>query len=412
MRAKLVAISLLSSVGFFNFHNLLSEPVQRATFLFLSFVCAVLALRNKNVSLFDYDFPRLPWFLFGSGLIISVFMTPFYHQQSLMATAIAQSTCIVAYLSFFVLLKLRPDPQKLLRLLVYVYIAAVVVFFVNVVTFPNNMFGAPIVSDLSRGFIRVRPLLLQLFVFMLFYGISRWQGNRQWKWLLFAAFTYLMIVLSLTRQTIAICALLAFFQIFHDYSWKKKLLIGVVSVLVGVSIVVNIPMYKMMMEVTEEQIDQNEDKEDVRIGAWRYYAYEANDEIATFLFGNGTPSLDKSVWGKQYGSMAEETDYHVGDVSWASCIFLYGIIATVALLCIVLMSIFKHKAPRQRYLTYFMIAEMLHGIAWGVFYYYYEVYIISIALYLIYCNCYDKEPEPVVKPSTPEKKARRRFVVD
>lgn len=412
MKSKLVILTLLSSIGFFNYHNLLSLPVQRAMFLFFAFVCAIVALRNKKVSLFDYDFPRLPWFIFGSGLIISVFMTPFYHQQSLMATAIAQSTSIVAYLSFFVLLKLRPDPEHLLKLLVYVWAAGVLVFFINVATFPNNIFGAPIADDLSRGFVRVRPLLLQLFVFMLFYAVSKWQSSHQWKWFTLAASTYLMIILSITRQTIAICTLLVFFQIFRNYSWTKKILIASVSLCVGLAIIQNIPLYQELMEVTEEQIDQNEDKEDVRIGAWRYYAYEANDDIATFLFGNGTPSLDKSVWGKHYGTFAEETDYHVGDVAWASCIFLYGIIATVALLCIVLCSIFKHKAPEQRYLTYFMIAEMLHGIAWGVFYYYYEVYIIIIALYLIYCNCYDTGKDRLVEPELPVVKKRRRFVVD
>lgn len=340
-------------------------------------------------------------------------MTPFYHEQSLTATIITQSPYIAAYLYFFVLLKLNPDPTRLLRCLFVVWAMAVFVFFANAVTFPHNIFGTPILSDLSRGFVRVRPHFLQLFVLFLFYGVSRWQLTKSRFWLVIAIVSYLMVVLSLTRQTIAFSTILVFFQLLEKYSWTKKIVLGSVLAILGALVVVNLPMYQTMKQITEEQIDYNEEKEDVRLGAWRYYSFEGNDHVETFLFGNGIPSLGKSVWGKQHEAFVDETNYNVGDVAWAACIFHYGIIATVALLVVILSSIFKHKPPSKRFLTYFMISEALHGIAWGVFFYHYDVLIIVIALYLIYGGTLHEHniAEEPVSEGLSNAKDRRCFVI-
>lgn len=47
MRANLVIITLLSSIGFFNFHNLVSQPMQRAMFLFMFLVSCFVAFLTR-----------------------------------------------------------------------------------------------------------------------------------------------------------------------------------------------------------------------------------------------------------------------------------------------------------------------------------------------------------------------------
>ncbi len=387
MNHRLVIITILASVGFFNFHNTFNSPICRLMFICMVILCLITAIKQQSVRLLDCKFPRLPWFIFMCGLIVSTFMASFFHPQSLQTSIIAQSTVIVAFSFFFVLLKLNPDPDKLIKSFFYLAGCSILVYFVNLASFPNNIFGEPIISeDTSRGMIRILIPLFQIIILLIFYSINQWQITKSKKWLLFLGIGGVMIILSLTRQIMAIMFILCFFQILHKYSLSKKIIVGVILLSSVYVIFTNLPIYKDIKELTETQIDSsvNKQEEDVRVGAWRYYSYEANDNIATFLLGNGTPSLGKSVWGKQFDIYTSKENYYIGDVSWASCIFLYGIIATIALLCIVILAIFKPKKADQQYLTYYMICVLLQGIASGVWFYFNELDITMIVLYMIY----------------------------
>lgn len=386
-RALLVLLIFLGGEGFYNYHNIFSVPVTRALFMLFMFVAVVIGSRGaESRRLRDCDFPRLPWFVLGCGLVVSVFMTPFYHHQSLMQSVTAESTVILAYAGFFILLRLNPEPRLVMRYLLYACGVGTIVYLINLYYFPNNPFGEPIVKDLSRGMPRIYAPLFQVIVLLVFYCISRWQQTRRWSWMGFAAIGYMLIVFSLTRQLIGFVTVLAFFQILSNVSWGKKIFLGLTLALVGYVIVINLPLYKAMKEVSQEQIDATAsgDKEDVRIGAWRYYAWEGHDDPETLLLGNGTPAIGKSVWGARYDSFAEETGYFLADVSWAAMIYQYGIISTVALLVIVLMAVFRRKAPDRRYLTYYLICAILQGIAAGVWVFYYQIFVNMLALYLVY----------------------------
>lgn len=386
MNHRLVIITILASVGYYNFHNAFSSPICRFMFICMVILCFITAIKQQSVRLRECNFPRLPWFVFVCGLIVSTFMASFFHPQTLQASIIAQSTAIVAFCFFFALLKLNPDPDKLIKSFFYLAGCSIFVYFANLATFPNNIFGEPIVLDTSRGMIRVAIPLFQIMLLLIFYSINQWQLTKSKKWLLILGIGGVMIILSLTRQVMAIMFTLCFFQILHKYSLWKKIVVGVILLSSGYIIFTSLPIYKDIKELSETQIDSsvNKQEEDVRVGAWRYYSYESNENIATFLFGNGTPSFGKSVWGKHFDVYTSNENCYLADVSWAGCIFLYGAIATIALLCIVILAIFKPKKADQQYLTYYMICVLLQGIASGVWYYYYELEITMVVLYLIY----------------------------
>lgn len=384
MGANLIILAILSLIGFYNYHDMVSLPVRRAMFMFMLIVCFFVAMRNKKVRLVDSSFPRLPWLVLSCGLIVSVFMAYFYHMQPLVSSFIAQSTPIFIFGSFFVMIKLNPDPNRLIKGLLWMLIPTTLVFFVNFYTIPNNMFGETLEVDLTRGIMRVRCDLIMLYVLFVFYGINKWHTDHQYKWLGLAAACFMMIIMSVTRQLIAIVGVLAFFQFLAGFSWVKKVCVGLVIAGVGYITVINLPMYQDMKELTEDQIDSNDDKEDVRLGASRYYFYEGNESVATFLFGNGTPSFKKTIWGKRFEAFTDETGYLLADVSWAAMVYTYGLFAAIALLVINLMSIFKHKPRGQQYLTYFMISTLLLGIAGGTWFVAPDMFINCIVLYLIY----------------------------
>ena len=78
-----------------------------------------------------------------------------------------------------------------------------------------------------------------------------------------------------------------------------KIVIGVVLACIFCVYVIlpQIPIVKAMMEVSEQQVQNNADDEDIRIKAWRFYTVEFQDNIYCQIFGNGIPSYGNSRWG-------------------------------------------------------------------------------------------------------------------
>ena len=213
MQSRLVAFTILASIGFFNYRDHFPQPVQRAMFMLMVIVCAVAAFMGKDsAKLRDIDFPRLPWFVYILGMIVSAFICPFYHQQSLTQTLVAQSTYIFTAFTFLILLKLNPDPKQLFRWFIVLWAGAALTYAANFLTFPNNMFGEKLGGDTTRGMLRIFPQLFYLIIMLIFWSINRWQMTRKLYFLAFAGAGYMLIALSLTRQSIAIITLLAFFQ--------------------------------------------------------------------------------------------------------------------------------------------------------------------------------------------------------
>ena len=160
-RVLLVIITLLSVIGFYNYHNLLSPQIIRAMFTLMVIVCGLVGWRWKNDDSITLNYPRWLWLLFITGLIASNFVCPFYHQQSLLTSLVASSTAISAYIFMYSLILLRPNPQLLIKSLFIIAGASMIVYFINFLTFPNNMFGEPILEDLSRGMLRIHIPLFQ-----------------------------------------------------------------------------------------------------------------------------------------------------------------------------------------------------------------------------------------------------------
>lgn len=416
MRELLVVLTLLSSIGFYNYHDMLPPPLVKRVLVFFVMVCAAYAWLYPQSDRMKARYPRLAWLVLMTGFILSIPMAYVLHQQPIMLSVIASLQFIVPFLFFFVLLRLNPEPAKLMRYFFIVVGISIIIYFINFTHFPNNPFGEEMKEDLSRGILRVQIPLFQLLILMFFYSINKFSTEKKIKWLIPVGIGMLMIVLSVIRQAIAISFLLGFLLYMQHYNWYKKILIGTIIAVAGIYILTHIPMYKDMAELSEMQYEDNtvEGMEDVRIGAWRYYAIEAQEEYpGSMFFGNGVVALGKCAWGDEFENFCDDTGYLIADVSWAGFYFLFGIFATGALLYIVIASILKNKSPDKQYLSYFMAAGFLQGIASGVWYYYYETIVFVVALYLIYRpgNEGEAENDSASEPSPAAPLSPNKFIL-
>ncbi len=386
MKEALFILTLFASIGFFNPMQIFSEQtVKLLYYLCVCFSIVVAYINGRD--LHGIHYPRKAYWLFMIMIVVSIYPASAYHSQPFLISVMTTVPYILSYAYLLVMLTTALPERFILK---WIFIAcglAVPVYFVNLLTFPNVFFGSgDILEDLSRGILRLPVEYIILFVLVLFYAINRilLQDGARGKWYAVISGCMVMIILSVTRQIILYSIILGGLFFFKRVSWAKKLTFITIMLIVGFYVLPMIPAYNTMLELSKDQIESSDEKENVRIGAWRYYTFENQTNDITPIIGNGVPSFGNSVWGSLFDNEIEDNGYLYADVSWAGIIYLFGWIAFAAMLIIILKAIFKRKPPHHEYLTYWFIFILLSGIGAGVFVYPHQILCIMIGLYLIY----------------------------
>lgn len=395
---------VLAAVSFFNYHAILSEQAAKAIF-YLS------VLAGGVVAYFPYrtvkigNFPRGAWFMLMGGIVISIFMAPLYHKQSLPVSMMTTLPTLFAYFTFPIFLRFNIPVERVIRAYMVLAVVSAFVYFCNVMTMPNNIFGKPIIDlDMTRGIVRIPLVFIEVFPILVFYCVNRWLDDKKAKWLWFILFLMTMIVLSVVRQVIVYTAILSVLFIMRKVSWKVKaaMCLGIVGVIVYV--LPMIPIYKTMVELSEEQVDENEDEENIRITAWRYYTYENQSGDLTPFLGNGMPSFGNSIWGISFDAETEENGCFYVDVGWAGMYWLFGPLAVGGLLWLMIVTLIKKKPENLQFVNYGIVFIFLTNFTSAPTIYYYQIVNVTMLLSIPYCICNQSSSEAVPAEALPRKR--------
>ncbi len=393
MNAALLIFTLLASVRFFNYHDMVSAPLGKAAFMAGVAAClAAGAVQGRILKAGEY--PAKAYAVLVASLVVSIGMATMFHTQSLVQSVISTMPYIMAYLMLYAMFRLDIAQSAIMRIYMCLCVLSSWVFVANMVTFPNNMFGEPMLSeDTTRGIVRIVQEFREVFPLMVFYCINRWNDTRRPAWLLLMLYFGVFIVLSVTRQTILLTVVLGTCFLLRRASWQIRTLsvlgIGAIAVIA----VTQVPMFRTMVEFTQEQTEESARKENVRITAWRYYTYGNQSNVLTPLLGNGMPSLGNSPWGKQFDSETESNYTFAADVGWAGFYWHFGVFALVALLYIVIKGLRRPKPDGEQYLNYWLVYMMFTSMASGIPVYYYQIANLMVILYMAY-----RRPEAETHP--------------
>lgn len=386
MKYKVFVFTILAAVGFYNFHGIFTEQSQKVLFLaaiFISFAVAVFQGR----SLRGVEYPRLPYYYVLFGIAFSAVIASITHMQGLMISIYSVLSYLPAYLFLFIFLKLDIPYRRVMDTYIVLCAISTVVYFCNVFTMPFNMFGMPIINeDLTRGIIRIPVVFIDVFPLIIFYAINKWFDTKEKKWFVLIGFATLMVFLSVIRQVIALTGVLGFLFLFRNMSlFKKFLLIAVVGVVV-VFVLPNMPIYKAMIELSEDQSENNDNEEDIRIQAWRYYTYENQESPLNVVFGNGVPSAGNSIWGNIFDSDSETTGRFTHDVGWAGFFWYFGLLTTIDLIVLIVKAIMYPKPPELKFLNYWLTFILITSVASAPILYWYQVVNLMTCIGMVYCS--------------------------
>lgn len=381
----------IAANGFFNPFGLLSPQVTKFLFYGISLLAVLLAFRKKNKPLY----PKWPYRILILGIVSSSVVANTIQGQSFSVSFVAMLQYIFSYLYLYVLMKYRPSEDFIEKAFKVLTLCSLVMYLVNLASFPNMVFGETKDEyDMSRGFVRIGMPMIEIVVTYFFYNINKWITTRDKKTVYWIILTMAMIFMSLTRQVIALSAALGLLFIMQKASWVKKGVVILSCVFIVYVVLPQIPMVKTMMELSKDQASSNEDDDDIRVKAWRFYTQEYQTNEITPIVGNGVPGIGNSPWGNRVGQALEYTHCLLVDVGWAGFFWLFGGITTLALLLLLLKAIFMKKRSDRQYLTYSVAFVTITSVASAPILYYSQVCGLSLILYMAYASKENRNTHP------------------
>lgn len=387
----IIVLIYLSAQNFFNPFGMVSPQVGKSLFSIFSLIGLCFAFKSK-VKLNRIKYSRKAYKLLIISICISIAMGSLFHDQSFMVSMIATLPYLFAYLFFFILMKLQVDKALIEKPLKILVVCSLVMYLANLAVFPNKIFGESQEEyDMSRGFVRLGVPMIEIVVTYFFYSINQWMIYRKKEYVYWIILTAILIFMSLTRQVIALSAVLGFLFVMQKASWFKKLAVMACCLFVTYFVLPQIPMVKTMIELSEQQSLDNKEDEDIRITAWRFYTSEFQTNELTPFLGNGVPSYGKSKWGnfvEQTTALRTEggNACFTVDVGWAGFYWYFGAFTTFGLILMFWKGIIRKKNAGKQYLSYSLAFVAISAVASGPILFYSQICSISLLFYLAYAK--------------------------
>lgn len=384
MNFAILIFTLLATVKFYNYHGIVSDPMGKLAFMVGALACIVIgALQSRNQEVAQY--PRRAFAMLIAGYLVSIPMASLFHPQPLVTSIITTMPYLLAYLSFYGIMRLDISTEHIIKAYFVLCLISTCVFVANFVTFPNNIFGEPMLyEDTSRGIVRIALVFSEVFPLMVFYAIGKWLETRRVIYLVIMFYFVLFIILSVVRQAILLTILLSTWYLLRRTSWVLRCL---ALVAIGASVyyaLTQIPMFQAMVELTEKQKEENDDKENIRITSWRYYTYDNQTNALTWILGNGMPALGKSTWGTQFDNETSEYGTFSADVGWAGLYWHFGLLAVVGLVYMIVKALLRPKIPQMQFLNYWLVYMIITTFASGIPLYYNQIFNLMVILSMAY----------------------------
>lgn len=335
---------------------------------------------NNTIAYIDKFSIRTPIKLLLCSFIISIFMSYILWNQSLIDGII---TTFPYFLYGFILVfkKIKISSDTIEDVLFYCLCISIFVRFVNYITYPNVIFGTADFNEL-RGGVRMTAPGIQFIVLGFFFYINKYLITGKKIILVYIGICLLFIILSLTRQVILFSFMLGVLMFLMQKNIKHKIYKIIISGCI-LFFIYNSSIISNLINITGDQISRNEDTEDVRLRAYRFYMNELQPNFPAHILGCGRIADEKTDFSHHLNNLIIENKCFIGDVGYAGFYFQFGALGLFFLLWSMNASIQKNKDERKKYCRYFIIYYVIISISSSPIQYKSEFILLTIILYLI-----------------------------
>lgn len=362
--------------------------MKRSKYFGLTLAISVMSLELFNPTFIKIS-PQI--FKFGLYLLMAIFVALTYKKKSIankfvVRSILAISACqllsaynayafngqplsisLIATLqgfAFFLLIPLSKsklsiaDVEDIVKIFTVCYL---ICSFVNRLS-PYPLFGSAD-DGADRGAIRFRLLGIYWVIFYFLLKINRYAIYGRRKDLYWILATGLGILLSLTRQDIAVSFLLGGMLYFIRAKMLKKMIFACLAAMLFFFVIPHVKIINSLVEKSMEEKAAQSQYDNIRLVAAEYYTFDYPRNIQQVLFGVGVPSFGNSAYGNLFERTQETLKVYREDVGYCGFYFNYGLIATVFVVLLFVWVQFIKIPQRYIYLKYYAAAFLLLNIA-------------------------------------------------
>lgn len=321
---------------------------------------------NGLFKIYPVKYARILLYILGI-MILSIFNAYIFHDQSLYL-GYKVTAQYLAIIYFFYLLSVRPNLKQIENVIWFLTLTYVILFFYALYKAPELVFGQgdldEIVDD-SRGVFRLRIAGSTFAVLGFFMSINKYVITKRRIWIFVFSILYIVILLNVTRQVIALSFLIGIGYLFYKTKWKWYALIGSFFLYFAVGTIEfkNDSIAYKIINISEEQVsDQKRGEDDIRIQEYKHFFFNYTEGFFTFLVGNGI-SHGESNFGKKDTKLAKQYLFWDSDVGYAHIYIRFGIIALVLYIIILYKAVKQKTDDKIVYAKLYVIYLILANIA-------------------------------------------------
>lgn len=231
----------------------------------------------------------------------------------------------------------------------------------------------------SRGTIRIFIYGSAFLGYAYFYQINKFFITNNLKNAVFALALFLFYILNGTRSSLFIIVFITILGLILSKKVKSKLLIIVLFGIAGFFFfLIFQDIITAMIELSNNQI--NEDDENIRLRATRFFLTTFQPNFMTYIMGNGI-GHQTAQYGLQILSYKIVFGFYQSDIGLVGEYSIYGAFFVIGAIAMIF-SIFFTKFPIEyRFIRYFM-ADLLLSITTGM------VFSIPYCIIIMLSICY------------------------
>lgn len=328
----------------------------------------------------------LPIQLMVFSIGLSVVMAYISWGQGIKASLIV-TLPLMLWVFFFYLLHLRFSVRSLEKIILYLGMAYVVLFFFQYLYPDRILFGKAIGGGdqwtINRGVLRIIFPGGGVFFLAVFIAITKLTQakKRKWIWIAFTVFGIMVPILQVTRQFIAGIAIIYVIHFLKGQPLKHKLLaiaaFGIITLILSTS---NHPAIKGLRQ-TQDQEMSGEGTSNVRLSAGEYFLTRFSPNTMSQVFGNGVPYGSFTSYGRHVSKL-NQLGFYLEDVGLVAIYTMHGVFAVIAYFLIWIKSITLPLPRRYYYVKYYLWFLFITGFTSNSLYSPYYLITTVIALYI------------------------------
>lgn len=381
LRSGLFLLVLAASVSFFKF-SLLPQGVL---YLLESAVIALVFL----VVLFNriyWKIPNIPMtFSFPVALMfvsifLSLFAAYYFHDQPILLTLWAQRYMFLYFVYFF-LHVIKLSVKQVERLLLFVALAYVAVYFLQYAIYPLKIVNVRI--DFDRGTVRIFIPGLAFMMIMFYRFLQEFYYRKSMKDILYVMLFFSILILLGSRAGISMTAfVVAIALIFGRQIKSKVVLYFLIIFAIGALYFAFQEIFDNLLNLSSQESETADDN--VRVRSIEYFTTEFFPNTLAYITGNGMHH-EASSYGLKVAYMAARYGYFQVDIGIIGEFSRYGSFLVIGGLMIFAKLIFYKYDSNYIYIRYFIISGSLALFLGMNFTSTYGIVSICILMYIVDC---------------------------